>query len=260
MMTEQLEYPIFLPAGVQHNFKFPREPILIETEKVKERLPFTVRLVQSEQDLQKAIQVRHAAYARHVPEFAESLRQAEPADLEEGVAILLAESKLDGSAIGTMRIQTNQVNPLELEHSVMLPDWLQNRSIAEATRLGVQGKEGRLVRCALSKAYFEYCQQNRIDWMLVTGRATVDRDYYRMHFEDVYPDLGYIPMKHVGNIPHRVMALQVSMVQPRWAEKNQPLYDFFFHTEHADINVSTVSGSAATITMQPPSILASSYA
>jgi len=79
---------------------------------------------------------------RHVPDFAESLKEPEQADFEEGVAILLAESKVDGSPIGSLRIQTNQFQPLELDHSLTLPDWLQNCSIAEASRLSVQGKMG----------------------------------------------------------------------------------------------------------------------
>jgi len=257
MMNEQLEYPIFLPAGVQHNFKFPREPIQIETAKTRERLPFTVRLVRNEQDLQKAIQVRHAAYARHVPEFAESLLQPEAADFEEGAVIFLAESKMDGSAIGTIRVQTNQFNPLEIEHSVMLPDWLQNCSIAEATRLGVHGKEGRIVRCALSKAYFQYCQHKGIEWMLVTGRAPVDREYDRMQFEEVFPNRGYIPMKHIGDIPHRVLALKVSIGQARWAEKNQPLYNFFFQTQHDDIDIGNGGSPAATGIFHAPAVFAS---
>ena len=38
-----------------------------------ERLPFTIKRVQTEEDMRKAVQVRHAAYARHVPEFARTL-------------------------------------------------------------------------------------------------------------------------------------------------------------------------------------------
>ncbi|HSO44882.1 MAG TPA: hypothetical protein VLQ47_05115, partial [Rhodoferax sp.] len=66
----------------------------------QELLPFTVRLVRNEADLSKAVQIRHAAYARHLPDFAETLKTAETDDAENGVVILLAESKVDGSPLG----------------------------------------------------------------------------------------------------------------------------------------------------------------
>jgi len=253
-MNEYMNNAVSTPAGIKLNFNLPRAPVQIDTPLKKERLPFTVRLVQNGDDLEKAIQVRQSAYARHVPEFAESLRLPEHADFEDGVVIFLAESKLDGSAIGTIRIQTNQFNSLELEQTIDLPEWLQNRSIAEATRLGVQGKEGRIVRAALSKAYFQYCQQNGIEWMLVTGRAPVDREYDRMQFQEVYPGMGYIPMKHIGNIPHRVLALKVSVGQARWAEKNQPLFNFFFETQHDDIDVTANTWSTSKRIFRAPTL------
>ena len=46
----------------------------------------------------------------------------ESCDRDPGTAILLAESKLDGAPLGTMRIQTNEYAPLAVEQSVRLPD------------------------------------------------------------------------------------------------------------------------------------------
>ncbi|WP_198674832.1 hypothetical protein [Rhodoferax ferrireducens] len=212
---------------------------LTEPAMTRELLPFTVRLVRDEDDLDKAVQIRHSAYARHLPVFAESLKAAETADADNGVVVLLAESKLDGSPLGTMRIQTNQFKPLCLEQSVELPAWLKARPLAEATRLGVtDGKGGRLVTTVLFKAFYQYCLQTGIEWMVVTGRAPVDRMYDRLLFKDVFPGMGYIPFSHVGNLPHRVMSLEVDAVEPSWAAAKQPLYDFFFHTHHPDLDVS----------------------
>ena len=56
----------------------------------------------------------------HFPGFAHGLTLPENADSEQGVVVLLAESKIDGSPIGTMRIQTNIYKPLALEQSVTL--------------------------------------------------------------------------------------------------------------------------------------------
>ncbi|MDB5757994.1 MAG: hypothetical protein JWM30_1283, partial [Burkholderia sp.] len=73
----------------------------------EEALPFTIRVVSNIRDLEKAVRIRHAAYMRHVPGFASELTLPENADSEPGVVVLLAESKLDGSPIGTLRVQTN---------------------------------------------------------------------------------------------------------------------------------------------------------
>jgi len=204
----------------------------------EERLPFTVRLVRNEEDLAKAVHIRHSAYARHVPTFADTLRFPEASDFEDGIAVLLAESKVDGSPLGTMRIQTNQFGPLSLEHSLTLPDSLQGLSLAEATRLGVTGAgAGRLVKTVLFKAFYLYCVQSGIDYMVVSGRAPVDRQYDSLLFQDVYPGMGYIPLPHVGNMPHRIMSLKVQDVHPLWKQANHPLFDFFFHCRHPDIDL-----------------------
>lgn len=226
----------------------PDEQIAAPAE---ERLPFTVRVVRTQEDLRKAVLVRHAAYDRHVPEFAATLRAPEAVDREQGVAILLAESSLSGDPVGTMRIQTNRFRPLSMEQSIDLPDWLHGRQLAEATRLGVaDGRIGRVVKTALFKAYFQYCAETGIDWMVITARSPIDRQYDRLLFEDVYPGAGYIPMEHVGNLPHRVMALKVADVRPKWAEANHPLYDYFFNTRHPDIVTS--AGTADRLSLNKP--------
>jgi hypothetical protein len=194
--------------------------------------------VRDEDDLSKAVQIRHSAYARHLPDFAETLKSPETADADNGVVVLLAESKLDGSPLGTMRIQTNQFKPLCLEQSVELPSWLTTRPLAEATRLGVTNeKGGRLVTTMLFKAFFQYCQQTGIEWMVIAGRAPVDRTYDRLMFEDVFPGKGYIPLAHAGNLPHRVMLFDVNTAEDRWAQAKHPLLGFMCHTHHPDITL-----------------------
>jgi len=213
-----------------------------------ERLPFTVRRVETEADLLKAVRIRHAAYARHVPDFARSLAQPEAADYDDDTVVLLAESKLDGEPMGSTRIRTNQYRPLGVEESVVLPGWLQGKRLVEATRLGIdEGRMGRMVKIALIKACFMYCEDNAVDYSVATGRSPVDRQYQQMLFVDVFPEQGMIPLRHVGNIPHRVMAFEIATFQQRWAEARHPMLGFFFNTHHPDIDI----GPAA-----PPSVLA----
>ncbi|MGH8854202.1 MAG: N-acyl amino acid synthase FeeM domain-containing protein [Telluria sp.] len=209
-----------------------------------ERLPFTIRRVETEADLLKAVAIRHAAYARHVPEFARSLALPEPADYDDDTIVLLAESKLDGTALGSTRIRTNLYRPLGVEASVTLPDWLQGRRLVEATRLGIdEGRVGRMVKLALIKACFMYCEDYDIDYSVATGRPPVDRQYEQMLFTDVFPEQGLVPLRHVGNIPHRVMAFEIASFEQRYTEAKHPLLNFFFNTHHPDIDVGTPAPS-----------------
>ncbi|MBC7453449.1 MAG: hypothetical protein H7335_07035 [Massilia sp.] len=204
-----------------------------------ERLPFTIRRVVTEEDLLKAVQVRHAAYARHVPEFASTLRLPEETDFDKDCVILLAESKLDGAPLGSTRIQTNLSQALHVEASVELPLWLQSHRLAEVTRLGVgEGRMGRLVKIALIKACFEYCERNEVEWAVVTGRAPIDRQYEQLLFADVFADKQPVPLRHVGNIAHRVMAFEIATGEARWSAAQHPLLGFFRHTRHPDIDLS----------------------
>ncbi|MDE2415755.1 MAG: hypothetical protein KGM60_13420 [Comamonadaceae bacterium] len=221
--------------------------------KVEERLPFSVRVVSDAAALDKAVHIRQAAYARHVPDLARTLGQPEPADFADGSLVLLAESNLDGSPVGTMRIQTNRYAPLALEQSVALPPSLSHCVLAEATRLGVtDDRVGTLVKTVLFKALYLYCLHSGVDWMVVTGRAPVDRQYMRLLFDDVYPELGYIPMRHVGNLPHRVMKFEVGTAERRWAEVRHPLFNFMVLTHHPDIRLDAPVVSEAPVQPQAP--------
>ncbi len=220
--------PVLRPAAAQ----LPGEAPAVE------RLPFTVSIARSDEQLRKAVTVRHAAYARHVPAFAERMKAPERCDLEGGVVVLLAESKLDGSPLGTMRIETNRYRPLALEQSVELPDWLQGCSLAGASRLGVGlGRIGRVVKTALFKAYFSYCEQVGIDWMVIAARAPLDRQYEALLFRDVFPEQGFIPLRHASNMPHRVLAFEVETAEERWSAAHHPLFNFFRRTHHPDLDL-----------------------
>ena len=218
---------------------FAIEPqAIIHSYKTTERLPFRVKIVTNDEDLCKAVRIRQSAYARHVPEFARQLEEPEAADREAGSVVILAESKLDGSALGTMRIQTNRYHSLKLEESVELPAWLQDCSLAEATRLGVgEGSIGRVVTTALFKAYYLYCLDQGIDWMVITARKPMDRQYEMLLFRDVYDSGELIPMRHVGDIPHRVMASNTASVKRRWTEANHRQWAYVWDTYHPDIDV-----------------------
>lgn len=204
-----------------------------------QRLPFTVRVVRQEQQLRKAIAIRQRAYGRHLPALGELLREPEAQDRDPACVVLLAESRLDGEALGTLRIQTNSRRPLALESSVELPEWLSGARLAEATRLGIaEGRIGRMVKTMLFKAFYQYCVAAEIDWMVIGARSPLDRMYEALLFQDVFPGQGYIPLKHAGNLPHRVLAFEMETAEARWRAARHPLLDLFVHTSHPDIERS----------------------
>ncbi len=226
----------FIPTPAQGT---PAGTLAAAAAMTTERLPFTIRRVEDDESLWKAVRVRHAAYARHVPEFARTLELPEDSDYEDDSVVLLAESRLDGTPLGTARIQTNLHRALHVEESVALPAWLQGRRLAEVTRLGIdEGRIGRVVKIALIKACFGYCEQNGIDWAVVTGRAPIDRQYEQLLFADVFEDKAPVPLRHVGNIPHRVMAFEIATGEERWQAAGHPLLKFFRRTHHPDIDIS----------------------
>lgn len=199
-----------------------------------EYLPFTVRIAHDESDLDKAIAIRHAGYGRHLPELAARLTAPEAFDQAAGNVVLLAEAKLDGSPLGTMRIHTSEYGSLPLESSVGLPPWLEG-SRSEANRLAIiDGHVGRVVKLVLFKAYYRLCLQAGIDWMVIVARKPLDRQYEALLFTDVFGGQ-FMPMRHCGDIPHRVLAFEVSEARARWEAARHPLFDFMVRTHHPDI-------------------------
>ncbi len=204
----------------------------------EERLPFVVTIASDESSLRDAVAMRQAAYGRHLPELAATLSEPEISDREAGAVVLVARARLDGAVLGTMRIQTNRYQALHLEDSAPLPEWLDSAALAEATRLGVvAGPVGRVVKTALFKAFYQYCLVSGIDWMVITARPPLHRQYEALMFTDVFPSQGLIPMAHVGGIGHRVLALDVAQARTRWQSAGHPLFAYMCLTHHPDLRL-----------------------
>ena len=202
-----------------------------------EILPFAVRIA-SEHDMEEIAALRTATYGKHVPELAGKLRQPEACDYELGCDVVVAASKLDGSLLGTLRTHANVFKPLPLQASLRLPGAFQNMRMVEATRLCVIGHaHSSLVRSALFKALFQYCDIQKVDWIMAAGRRPIDRIYDALQFCDVGAAGEFYPLAHANGLPHRVMCLR-SAARSSWAAARHPLYSFVFETRHPDIDLS----------------------
>jgi hypothetical protein len=208
-----------------------------------EILPFRVEIASPEQ-MEGVIQLRAASYGKHLPELGAKLREPEAADFEVGCEVFVATSKLDGSVLGTLRTHANLAKALPLQHSLKLPSRFHNTRMVEATRLCVKGNpHSSLVRSALFKALHTYCLERNVGAMMATGRRPVDRIYDSLYFSDVGESGVFYPMTFTGGVPHRVMHLAPEAVQRLWNASQHSLYQFFFETQHPDIDLSAAKAN-----------------
>ena len=211
-------------------------------------LPFTVKIVRTQEQLSQAVNIRAEAYRKHVPTLAESMHSPEDLDRSSDTIVFLAEGKSDRSPLGTIRIQTNFRNPLSLESSVTLPKKYHGRPAAGVSRLAVKaGPRGRLVKLALFKALHRYCLAKQVEWILIGARPPLDKAYLDLGFIDVFDDQLSRPLASASGMPHRILCFEVFTAERRWYDLSHPLYLFMGERFHPDIEIfSSVSNMWAT--------------
>ena len=101
-------------------------------------MPFRIRVATSDADLAELVSVRSNAYARHNAPGAANLRVAEKQDTDQDAILLLARSKLDGAALGSVRVQTRLLKPLMVESAMTLPPDVSAGAPIELMRGSVQ--------------------------------------------------------------------------------------------------------------------------
>jgi hypothetical protein len=79
--------------------------------------------------------------------------------------------------------------------------------------------------------------QQDLEYLVVTARAPIDRQYQRLLFSEVYPGLGMVPLRHVANLPHRVMKFELLTAEKRCADAGHPMLDFMCNTLHPEIHI-----------------------
>lgn len=207
-------------------------------------LPFTIRIVRTEDHLAKAVHIRSRTYGRHHPEVADKLSMPEEEDRAPFSLVLLAESKLDGEALGTLRIETNTKSRLPVEGLLPADSECLNRTIAYVTRLGVQARaDASLTKLALFKALHRYCLACQIDWIVVTAKPPMDRQYKTLGFTSVLEEEVLIPIPWSANIPMKLMSLETISCERVWKKNQHPLYKFMFSDFCPDIQIfQSVSG------------------
>ena len=204
-----------------------------------ELLSFTLRRAETHQDLLRACKVRAAAYGYKAPEYRESMAQPDSIDASPWTTVFICEDKISRDAVGTMRVQTREHDrgELEMERYVRLPEYLRRATCSEVTRLAAPLGSDPFVRLALWKAAYLFSASQGISWIVMTVRKpALIRAYERMGSKDVFPDRsdGFL-LPYVGNLPHRIFALDIDNFYSFWSDTKHPLLEFMTATNHADI-------------------------
>jgi hypothetical protein len=202
-------------------------------------LPFTVKLVRTNEQMHAAISVREHVYRDRQPSLSSSLAYPEADDLLNSSVIFLAESKSDSQPLGSMRVQTNLNTPTEFETHIDLPDRLRNAWLVQVMRLGVtSGPNARLVRNALFKALYLYTIALQIDYVLVTAKGPTERIYTMLRFRKVFPDGIFVETPSNKFVPHTLFAANVKSLDSVWRRGSiHPIYEFMTQESHPDIAI-----------------------
>ncbi len=204
-------------------------------------LGFTVRMAASTDDLLDACTVRAAAYGRHVPPMRSTLAVPDAVDTQGSSAVILCRDKVSAMAVGTLRLQRANSGSLQLEQSVDLPERFRSRTRAELTRLAVLPGADARVRLMLMKASYLWCLASQVRWMVIGARsAALIRIYRRLGFEDVFAADTLVPLAHAGNLPHRILAFDVTAAERTCLAARHGLYSFMVDTFHEDLQLFEV--------------------
>lgn len=215
-------------------------------------LPVTIRVATSEADLHQVLAVRAEAGGADPAQLTASTTP-ETWDQRSNATLLLAESRGDGQALGSLRILASERGRLMVEDRIDLPPSLKSRSLAEASRLAVRaGRNATLVRLMLWKAFHRYCLAAQVDTMLIAVREPAARQYEWLGFHDALHASGRFSLDGRGIATHRLMTLGVFEAHQRSLRVGHPLHDFFFVERHPEIDLLAAVGARRSVRFTAP--------
>ncbi len=192
----------------------------------------TVRVARSEDDRARVFALRARARSAAVGSLSDAY------DRMPNAMLLLAESRFDGEALGTLRILTGDRGPMMVDGLLELPARLKSQSIAEGSRLVVcEGPHQAQVRRMLWKAFHRYCLAAQVQTMLIAARDQAALEYQWLGFTDVFPDGALFAPRGRDLATHRLMCLGVFEAREAMMNSAHPLHGFFFVERHPEIDL-----------------------
>ena len=214
-------------------------------------LSFTLRVARSALELEAACEARSLSYGHHMPAMKAALCAPDSLDLTPTTAVLVCTDKRRGHTVGTARVQLSTRGPLLIEQSIELPDAMAEQARAEITRLSAVPGADPLVKLALWKAAYLYCQASQVRWMVVGARCeALVRQYRRLGFDDLHADRRSVPLVYAGGVPHRVLVFDSMTAERAWHSAKNGLYGFMIDTLHPDIDLFAPAATSAPARQQ----------
>ena len=198
-------------------------------------LPYVVEVVDNEETLQECVKLRAQAYGRHSPELGRLFSKPEPEDSDPHFTNMVARSKLNGQLLAAVRVEIRRKGRLSFESSFQLPASLRTGAVAEVSRLSVANRVGYSPRLMMIKAAYWWCRYHHVRRLFVTARAPTDRMYRKFEMYDLIPNQGMVPIHNIGNIPHRILWVDVFQLGRRWHESGNPVIDPIMLQSHSDV-------------------------
>ena len=212
-------------------------------------LSFTLRPVETNEDMAKVCGLRAISYGHHAPALREHMALPDAIDLSPWTSVFLCEDKATGAPIGSMRVQDNTRAgvQVEIEKYLSLPQWLTaDGGRCEMSRLVIAAGADPLVKAALWKAGYLRCLALQVKWMLVGVRKPgLMKQYEYLGAFDMHEDRRLVPLGHGWNLPHRILVMNLADAAAAWYEKRHRLLRFMVETDHPDISIGSVNGPAA---------------
>lgn len=209
-------------------------------------LSFSVRIARSPAALAGACEARAASYGHHLPALRAPFAAPDHIDLTPSTAVLVCTDKARGHTVGTARVQLSTRAPLLIEQAIELPEAMADHARAEVTRLSAVPGADPLVKLALWKAAYLFCQASQVRWMVIGARSeALVRQYRRLGFRDLFANERSVPLAYAGGVPHRVLVFDSMTAERTWFEAKNALYGFMVETLHPDIDLFAPSAQAA---------------
>lgn len=215
-------------------------------------LSFTLRVARSTPELEAACAARSLSYGHHLPAMKASLASPDLVDLAPGTAVLVCTDKRHGLTVGTARVQVSTRGPLLIEQAIDLPEAMTGHARAEITRLSAVPGADPLVKLALWKAAYLYCQASQVRWMVIGARSeALVRQYRRLGFDDLHADGRSVPLAYAGGMPHHVLVFDSMTAERAWHTAKNGLYGFMIDTLHPDIDLFATAPPSVLLQQQP---------